>query len=56
MPSDTKRTGEKILPFPKRFKEELTLFFLFHEVFSEPACRRMHPLFRLSLRKVLRGK
>lgn len=56
MQSDTQRTRERTLPFPKRFKKELNFLYLFREVFSEPVCRNMHPLFRVSFQRLLRDR
>lgn len=56
MPSDTKGDKERTRSLQKRLKEDLALFYLFHEVFSEPVCRRIHPLFRFSLQRVFRDR
>ena len=35
------------IPFEQRVQEKFEDYFLFYEIFSEPACRRMYPLLAL---------
>ncbi len=50
---------ETPLPFEKEVQENFHSYYLFHEVFSDPVCRKMYPLLRsypwkpLSLRRYL---
>ncbi|MGQ9622017.1 MAG: hypothetical protein ACUVTO_00980 [Candidatus Caldatribacteriaceae bacterium] len=56
MPNEVKKDKERVSSLQKRLKEDFALFFLFHEAFSEPVCRRVHPLFCFPLQRVLRKR
>ncbi|MGQ9747822.1 MAG: hypothetical protein ACUVQZ_08705 [Candidatus Caldatribacteriaceae bacterium] len=53
MLSDTKRKSneEMTRSLKEKLQKDFAIFYLFHEVFSEPVCRRIHPLFRFSLQR-----
>lgn len=38
--------GKKNPSFREKVRDDFPSFYLFHQVFSEPVCRRIHPLFR----------
>ena len=39
--------------FREKVKKDFPSFYLFHQLFSEPVCRSIHPLFRRTTRRRL---
>lgn len=39
--------------FQGKVRKDFSTFYRFHQIFSPPACRKFHPLFRLYLQKRL---